>query len=441
MAVIPTFTLLCDPFSPIANGGGASRQAMQAHLVLTAILFGELRLTDTQCLTSGNLADLLLSNAVTRELLSEGICQVALRDRAFGGEPLNGLQALIGSFSSNAFIPEYAETFDKCAKMLERSAVFVPWTMDGVSAFYTRNTLDLLGFGAKQLGYDDTELQNALLDFLSGKLDDSGGFLKRDFLRLAAPEALRRAGHAVPADFVQFLENVSSAYYFSAIPSFVGATVVYETSHKGILALRDGTHLDLEEVVDILDVPSPIDLRFLTDGLCLLDVDDVLGLIRSREAVAYRNSLKIHIELSTGASLFEVRKCLFELQSKVDETILNRDGRFRADTTRDNVRRSRTLIDAATGATTLAVTFATKLLDVTVPGLGVMIGLPAKGYRNQHYGDNRLVSENAARRRAIQQAYEDRMRHIGKTDAIRLRVSHKARETLVELEGPSFLAT
>lgn len=439
---MPAFTLLCDPFSPIATGRGQTRQAMQAHLVLTAILFGELRLTDTQCLTSGNLADLLLSDSVSRELLSRGTFQIALRDQMFGGGQFDGLQSLVGTFGSNAFNPEYAETFGRCAKMLEKQATFIGWTMDEVSRYYTENTLHLLEREAERLGYHETELHTALLRFLSQKIQESGGFLKRDHLRLAAPEFLKSENFVIDKHYIHLLENVSSSYYFSAIPSSIGASTIYESGHKEILKLRDGMVFDFAAVSEVVDIASPVDLRFLTEGICLLDVDDVLGLIACKEAAAYRRAMSALSNEETGGTISEVRTSLIELQYKIDEAILEKDGRFRFKESHNNVRQARTLIDIATGATTLTLSLAAELLLTKgLPGLGLIIGLPAKKFRNIKYGDERLSAHIAARHQTRKMAYTDRMRQIGRGQSIHLSVPPDAARILVEVQNPSFVAS
>ena len=413
---------------------------MHAHLILTTILFGELRFTDTQCLTSGNLADLMLTDAVTDELLRSGICQVALRDEAFGGGRFDGLQALSGTFGSNAFVPEYAEIFNKCAEKIEKIGTFVRWNMKDVSSYYTKNTFRLLNTELSRIGRNETELQISLSDFLAKKIEDNGGFLKRDFIRFCAPSAMSALGHHISGEFIELLEMVSSAYYVSAVPTAVGSSTIYESSQKNILALRDGVNFNLDLQSTTHNAPSPVDLRFLIEGLCILDIDDVLSLIYCQEAVAYRQALSVCQRESSGISISDVRTRLFELQQKIDETILERDGRFKTEPTSNNIRQARTLIDYATGAITLAVSVVTVLSNIPLPGLGMIIGLPAKGYRNRHFGDARFAASLAAQHRERTQGYSDRMRKIGKGEEIQFIVPVDAKNVAVEAQLPSFVA-
>jgi hypothetical protein len=435
----PAFTLLCDPFSPIANGGGIRRQAMQAHLVLNAIFFGEICLSDTQCLTSSNLADLLVSDSVTKALRDNGVIKIARRDRGFGGDPLNSLENLVGTFGSNRFLPNSADLFAKCARTLDRYGHMIPWSMDKVSGYYTKRTLDLLNNESKNRALHDSPLHRALLNFTSLKMEENGN-LKRDHIRLDAIEHLRTLGFEIPPGYARFLEDVSSAYYFSAVPSTIGAATVYDTSHADILKLAYDIELDTKIDSPILDVPSALDLRFYLEAMSLLDVQDVLKLVECRTAVQYRKDLQVQLVRPSEKAMFNLQTSLFELHHEIDDTMLKKDRRYRAEPSDNNVRRARTTIDISSSSANFLLSLSMAIAKFNLPGLGAVIGVAAKLLRDNRYGDDRLVSHTNAQQKAAAQEYQRRLSAAGKDAFLQLQIPPHDQHVEVSLHSSAFVA-
>lgn len=431
----PAFSLLCDSFSSLATRPSSAR-AMKAHLVLNYILSGSLCFSDTQCLTSPNLASLLCRDVLFKRLLDEGEITVAVRNRNHTSD-ISSLIDLVDTFGSTRNKAKHRLLFLECAQFVASRGRSMPWDFDSISQYYTRHTLEL---AEREIGDSETPdgpLPRRALDMLKGLRKDQG-IIKRDYLYYSIPEKLAERGEPLTRTQRDFLRKIGSAYYFSAIPQSFGLSPIYGSQHRAILSLRTGTSLRPKKEDDISLVPARVRADHLVEGLAGLEPDDVETL--RRFATTYRERFARFRYFPDQENLFALRESAAELHGRIDDAILDRHPQWSSEASPDSMRKIRSRLEGASIGAETAIEVGSLLMSHALPFLGLVVDVIFRVTKGRLAGDKRFAANAAARQAASLQAAEDHLARIGKSAKLRMETDVELGASKVEIVDLAFLA-
>lgn len=428
----PAYSLLCDPFSSLAVRP-TNASAMKAHLVLNYILSGSLCFSDTQCLTSPNLASILCKDGLFNRILREGGLSVATRNRNHTRD-IASLTDLVDTFGSTKNKARYRPLFLECAQLISSHGRAVKWDFDDVSQYYTDNTLTLI---ERIRGEGAPALPDRAIDLLLSIRNDRG-IIKRDDLYYSIPERMAGAGESLTRTQSELLRKAASAYYFSAIPQSFGLSPIYGRQHRPVLNLRSGRHLRKRKDDDISLIPTRVRAEHLVEGLAGLTSDDVESL--RCFATTYRERFARFRFFPDQANLFALRESAAELHGQIDDAILDRHPHWSSETGPDSVRKIRSRLEGGALGSGVAVEAASLIMSHALPFLGILIDIAFRIAKGRLAGDERFASNAAARKAARMDAAADRLALQGSAAKLRHETDVDRDVSTVEIVDLTFLA-
>lgn len=266
-----TYTLLADENSRFSKEKNLFRP-FKAHVIFNVLVNGTLTFSDNQMMSSPNLRLLVRDDGMIKTLVKDGQIDLAVRDPDGSGP--EDLRCIFETFLEGGQLPEGYQDLRQSPEIdfVQDHATLIPWEFDAVRRNFTgdceRIILDQgrLAFEARQVDF--------ISEALREETERNSG-LRRIFLQRDLPDMMERAGLMPRTQAVDFLTRCSDAVYLSNLPKTIGLQPIYAEEHRESFMLLRGGRYELSDMGDPLDLKPRLTVKHFTEGLNMLDVEDI----------------------------------------------------------------------------------------------------------------------------------------------------------------------
>ncbi|MBB3033216.1 hypothetical protein [Alteriqipengyuania lutimaris] len=312
-----TYTLLADENSRFSKDRNLFKP-FKAHVVFNILVNGELTFSDNQMMSSPNLRLLVRDDGIIRTLVKDGQIRVACRDPH--GEGPQTLQETFEQFLAEQKIPPAYRDLGESPEIdfMQRHGSLVPWQYDAVRRNFTSECERII------LEQGRRSFETAQVDFLHDALREESQAnegLGRIFLQRDLPDMMDKAGILDSARALEFLTRCSDAVYLSNLPKTIGLQPIYAEEHRDSFMLLRGGRYELSDMGDPLDLKPRLTAKHFTEGLNMLDVEDIESVHQSD---AFREFHRLNSDPDPVASFDPLFIVYGELNRVIEDRIFTR---------------------------------------------------------------------------------------------------------------------
>ncbi len=312
-----TYTLLADENSRFSKDSNLFK-SFKAHVIFNILVNGELTFSDNQIMSSPNLRLLVRNDGLTKMLVKEG--QIGLAVRNADGTGPQHLHEVFEAFLQEGKLPEGYRDLRKSPEIdfVQEHGKLIPWGYDAVRNNFT-NDCERIIIEQGRIAFDAGQadfLHNALRE----EADRNSG-LGRIFLQRDLPEMMEKAGLLAKSEAVAFLTRCSDAVYLSNLPKTIGLQPIYAEEHRESFMLLRGGRYELSDFDDPLDLKPRLTAKHFTEGLNMLDMEDV-GQVH--ESDAFREFHRLNRDPDRIGSFDNLFVVYGELNRVIEDRIITR---------------------------------------------------------------------------------------------------------------------
>ena len=312
-----TYTLLADENSRFSKDDKLLKP-FKAHVLFNVLVNGELTFSDNQMMSSPNLRLLVRNDGVVRTMIKDSQLRLACRDPQ--GDGPQTLHATFEIFAEEKKIPPAFRNLQESPEIdfMQQHGTLIPWQYDAVRRNFTRECERIiLEQGRKSFASGQVDF---LRDALREEADANEG-LGRIFLQRDLPDKMERAGLLARTQALEFLTRCSDAVYLSNLPKTIGLQPIYAEEHRESFMLLRGGRYELSDMGDPLDLKPRLTAKHFTEGLNMLDVEDIA---KVHESDAFRDFHRLNNDPDPVGSFDHLFLAYGELNRVIEDRIITR---------------------------------------------------------------------------------------------------------------------
>lgn len=311
------YTLLADENCAFSKDEG-QYSGFKAHVMFNVITGGDLTFSDNQIMSSPNLRMLVRKDGVIREMISNG--QIKLAVRVEEEDSPKDLHDVFEDFIREGKIPRGYRSLSDSPEItfMQEKAEKIGWDYSTIRDNFTADCGRVVREQAK-LSLEPSQV-DLLQEELTRETAENEG-LGRIFLQKHLPELMEREALMSRDQAFAFLTRCSDAVYLSNLPKTIGLNPIYADEHRPSFELLRGGNYHLNDFGDPLDLKPRLSAKHFTEGLNMLDVEDVAHIQNSPAFREYRMLSDTDDPLSDFDQLFIVYG---ELNRIIEDRIITR---------------------------------------------------------------------------------------------------------------------
>ncbi len=411
----------------------ALRKAFKAHFFLNYILNDRIILSDSQAITCRNFRHLVRYDAAVSHVIKEGGLGIASRTFGESKEGVKSLLDLEREFREGGKIRDTNKMPDNRVEELEfieDHALIKPWEISQIGKNYAQNSKRILfEHFCAALNDSDRRLAESLVAEQEEKKPLDRFFLQEEFLNLLMP---RLMGQYDMERISSLLQECYIAPYVSNLPSILDLTPIYLPEHKRSFQILRGVSFEMEDVGDPIDLRPQLDHAHYIEGICRLDIDDVMSLKRDK---AVNNYKRLSSQAITTENDHEaLQHAYMEANITIEHKMINRFPELRLSTQEPEKK----FVKRQFARDKMNVGVALDLLGlcVSLPGIGTLTSALFDVYEKKKFGtaderDRKTIAEYQADMKKVER-YLKQTNQIGKIETqVELRDTNSFKKEII----------